>query len=484
MAKENKQELAITVLKEEDMSEWYTQVIQKADLIDYTKVSGCVVYKPRSYELWEAVRDIVDYRIKKSGVKNCYFPIFIPESLLTKEEEHIEGFAPEVAWVTHGGDTKLGERLAVRPTSETIMYDSFSKWVQSYRDLPLRLNQWSNVVRWEFKHATPFIRGREFLWQEGHTLFETKEEALDEVHEILDYYREIYEDYMAIPVNKGRKSIGEKFAGADYTSTVETFLVDGKSVQGATSHYLGQNFSKSFDVTFLDKNQKKQYPHTNSWAITTRSLGVMIMAHGDSKGIIIPPKLAVEKLVIVPLFFKGKEDKVLETLERIKSDLDEFNPIIDDRKEYSPGFKFNEWELKGVPLRLEIGPRDVDNGTVIITRRDNSEKIEVKISDLKKEIPKLLESMHKDMFNKVEEHIDKNTIEVDNFKDFEKAIKDKKRCLVPWAEDIESEEEIKEKTGAKSSCIPFKFYDKSLDNVKCFYSGKPATCWVYFAKSH
>lgn len=484
MAKENKQELAITAKKTEDMSEWYTQVILKSELADYSKVSGCIVYRPRSYEIWEQIRDFLDKKIKEIGVKNCYFPLLIPESLLTKEKEHVEGFAPEVAWVDYGGNTKLGERLAVRPTSETIMYDTYSKWIRSYRDLPLRLNQWNNVVRWEFKHATPFLRGREFLWQEGHTVFATKEEADEEVLQILDFYAQVYEELLAIPVDKGRKSIGEKFAGADYSTTCETFLVDGKAIQGCTSHHLGQTFAKSFDIQFLDKNQKKQYVYQNSWGLSTRSLGAMVMVHSDDKGLVIPPKVAVEKAVIIPLLFKGKEELVLAEVEKLKKELKELNPIIDDRTEYSPGFKFNEWELKGVPLRIEIGPRDVENGVVQIARRDTSEKVEVKLKDVKKKSLELLEDMHKNLYDNAKKVLKDNTIEVDNFKDFEKAIKDKKRCLVPWYEDVAMEDEIKEKTGAKSSCIPFEFNEKSLKGKKCFYSSKDATVWAYFCRSH
>lgn len=485
MAKKNKQELAITVKKEENISEWYTQVIQKADLMDYSKVSGCIVYKPRSYEIWEQIQKFFDMKIKKSGVKNCYFPLFIPESLLTKEEDHVEGFAAEVAWVTHGGDTKLGERLAVRPTSETIMYDSYSKWIQSYRDLPLRLNQWNSVVRWEFKHPTPFMRGREFLWQEGHTVYETKEEAVDEVYEILEYYRAVYEDLLAIPVVLGRKSEAEKFAGGDMSLTAEPFsTTDGKAIQACTSHHLGQNFAKAFNIEYLDKNQKKQLVWQNSWGLSTRAIGAMIFIHGDDKGIIIPPRAAVEKAVIIPLLFKGKEDAVLKKANEIKESLGDLNVIIDDRREHSPGFKFNDWELKGIPLRIEIGPRDIEADQVIITRRDTSEKQEVKIKDVKKTIEKLLETIHKDMFNKVKKEMDLAIVEVDNFKDFEKVIVDKKRALVPWAESIESEEEIKEKTGAKTSCIPFEYENRSLKGKKCFYTGEPATCFVLFNKSH
>ncbi len=484
----NKQELAIKTKKEENISEWYTEVIKKGDLIDYTKVSGCIVYKPRIYEIWENIQKFFDKRIKKSGVRNCYFPVFIPESLLVKEEEHVEDFAPEVAWVTHGGDTKLGERLAVRPTSETIMYDSYSKWIQSYRDLPLRLNQWNNVVRWEFKHPTPLLRGREFLWQEGHSAFATEKEAIKEVYEILEYYRQVYEDLLAIPVTLGRKSEKEKFAGAEFSLTAEPFsYIEGKVIQACTSHHLGQKFSKAFNIKFFNKEQKKEYVWQNSWGLSTRSLGTMILIHGDDKGLVIPPKVAVEKAVIIPLFFKGKEEKVLEKSREIKELLlnNNINTFIDDRKEYSPGWKFNEWELKGIPLRIEIGPRDLENNVIIVTRRDNFQKYNLKIDEgLIKNINELLENMHKNMFEKVKKEVEKNTVEVYNFKDFEKAIKNKKRCLVPWKEDIKIEEEIKEKTGAKTSCKPFEYKDRNLEGVKCFYTGKPADCWIYFSKSH
>lgn len=643
MTKEKKQELSITVKKEENISEWYTQVIQKADLMDYTKVSGCIVFKPNSYQIWEKIQEYFDKKIKSIGVKNAYFPLLIPESLLCKEEEHVEGFTPEVAWVTHAGDTKLGERLAVRPTSETVMYDSYSKWIQSYRDLPLRLNQWCSVIRWEFKHPTPFMRNREFLWQEGHTAFATREEAVEEVYQILDFYADIYENLLAIPVNKGVKSIGEKFAGADFTTTVESLSPEGKSIQGGTSHHLGQNFAKAFDISFLDKNQKKQYVHQNSWGITTRTLAGMILIHSDNKGLVLPPRVATNKIVIVPLLFKGKEKKVLDIANKLKEELKEFNPILDDRIEVSAGFKFNEWEMKGIPIRIEIGPRDIENNEIILSRRDSGEKQNVNmnlklfnfdkkyikegyptvfrenvavilknskgqylciewnnsrkwkafvgggienndiitsaINEIKEEtgytdvkfieeikchvhdkfyaphkevnrhllnravvfevtsdkqikidkkelekhkpiwvdkdkvedflsvenhkflwreylkqkqkydsvkylITDILEDMHQNLYNNAQKMMDSLTVEVDNFKDFEKAINQKKRCLVPWAESIETEDEIKEKTGAKSSCKPIKFQDKSLKGKKCFYSGKPATCWAYFAKSY
>ncbi len=500
MAKQ--QQLSITVKKEENISQWYTQVITKADLMEYTDVSGCMIFKPNSYQIWEQIQTFLDERIKKMGVKNAYFPLFIPEKLLCKEEDHVEGFAPEVAWVDYGGDTKLGERLAIRPTSEAIMYDAYAKWIQSYRDLPLKLNQWCNIVRWEFKHSTPFLRNREFLWQEGHTVFETKEEADKDVLQALEMYRQTYEDLLAIPVTLGRKSIGEKFAGADYSLTAEPFSpVDGKSIQACTSHHLGQNFSKAFNISFLDKNQKKQMPYQNSWGLSTRSIGSMIMIHSDNKGLVLPPRVAVNKIVIVPLLFKGKEKPVLKKAKELMKVLKDFNPILDDDEKESPGFKFNKWEIVGIPIRIEIGPRDVENNTAILVRRDTCEKITINLKgevaspvfDIKtkkilkinlKDIDLILENMYKNLFNRAKKAMDGKTVEVKTFKEMEKAIKEGKRCLVPWAESVESEDEIKEKTGVKSSCIPFKFKNRSLKGVKCFYSEKPATCWAYFCKSH
>lgn len=485
MAKEKTQELAITVKKEENMSEWYSQIIIKADLIDYTKVSGCMVFKPNSYQIWEKIQEYLNNKIKISGVKNAYFPLLIPESLLTKEQDHVAGFTPEVAWVTHAGNNELPERLAVRPTSETIMYDSYSKWIRSYRDLPLRLNQWCSVVRWEFKHPTPFMRNREFLWQEGHTVFATKEEADSEVTEILDYYAGVYEEMLAIPVVKGRKSIGEKFAGADYSTTVEPLSPDGRVIQGGTSHHLGQNFSKAFGIEFLDQNQKKQYAYQNSWGLSTRTIAAMILVHSDNNGLVLPPRVAVNKVVIVPLLFKGKEEKVLEVARKLKEELKEFGTIVDDDTKESAGFKFNKWEIQGIPLRIEIGPRDLENNEVTIVQRDTGDKENINLNKInKKYIEDTLETMYQRLFDKAKKMQENLTIEVHNIEDFKKAIDEKKRCLVPWAESAESEDEIKELTGAKSSCIPFMYKDKSLKDIKCFYSGKPATVWAYFAKSY
>ncbi len=479
-----KQELAISVKKEENINEWYTEVIQKADLIEYTDVSGCIIFKPNSYQVWESIEQFFDEKIRKSGVRNAYFPLFIPEKLLNKEADHVDGFSAEVAWVTKGGNSELKERLAIRPTSETIIGNAYSKWINSYRDLPMRMNQWCNVVRWEFKHPTPFLRTREFLWQEGHCVFENYDEAKEEVLEILEYYAQTFEELLAVPVNKGRKSIGEKFAGADFTTTIESYVPEAaKAIQGATSHHLGQNFAKAFNIEFLDKDQKKQFPNQTSWGLSTRSIGAMIMVHGDNKGLVLPPRVAQKKLVILPMYFKGKEEIVDNKIDEIKSKLDKFGIIIDDDRKENIGFKINKWEMQGIPIQIEVGPRDVEQGVVTLNVRDLDEKFQVKLEELELQVEKQLDLMQIRLLEKAREKIENVTLEVDNFKDFEKAIGEGKRCLVPWAESVESEDEIKEKTGAKTSCIPFKFENRSLDKIKCFYSGKPATCYVYFCKS-
>ncbi len=482
----NKQELAITVSKEKSAAEWYTQVLQKADLIEYTEVSGCIIFKPNIFQIWEKVQSSFDQKIKKLGVRNAYFPLFIPEKFFVKEGEHVEDFAPEVAWVTHGGGSELNEKLAIRPTSETIINDAYAKWIQSYRDLPLKMNQWCNVVRWEFKHPTPLLRNREFLWQEGHTAFETQEEAHKEVLEILEKYREVAEEVLAVPVDLGMKTEKEKFAGAEYTTTMESFLPDGKALQSATSHHLGQKFAKAFDIEYIGRDQKKHKPYQNSWGISTRMLGAFVMIHGDDKGLIVPPRAAENQIVIVPLLFKGKEKAVEEEAFAIKEKLSEYGAFVDDRKEYSPGFKYNEWELKGIPLRIEIGPKDLENNRVMVVRRDTLEKEEVAADDkFEENIEEMLENIQNNLYERAREKIDNDTYEVYDYQEFKKLIDEGKRCLVPWKEDKETEEKIKEETGAKTSCKPFKENrEKSLEGVKCFFTGEEADTWVYFAKSH
>lgn len=471
----------ITVKKDENFSEWYTQVIQKADLSDYTKVSGCIVFKPYAYAIWEKIRDTVDAKIKKMGVKNVYFPLLIPEKLLNKEKEHVKGFNPEVAWVTHVGKRKLKERLAIRPTSETIMYDSYSKWIRSWRDLPLKLNQWNNVVRWEFKHAVPFLRTREFLWNEGHTVFSNKEDAEKECHEILDMYHGVAKDYLALFGVKGKKSEKEKFAGADYTLSIEYFMPNGKAIQGPDAHFDGQNFAKAFDIKFLDKDGKEKYVWQNTWAITTRMIGVLIAVHGDDKGLVLPPKIAPNKIVIVPILFKKDKDKVINYCKRLEKKFKKYD-VIFDLRDYSSGWKYNDWELKGVPIRLEVGPNDIKKKQVVMYRRDNHKKEDVKLTSLDKKIQNTLDDIQDNLYNKSEEFFKKNLVEVDNTEDFEKAIKEHKFVKAYWDGDSDTEDKIKEKTGAKILNIPLEQPKKLKNNL--YAPERKSKYMVYIAKSY
>src|SRR3989344_2047081 len=439
-----KNTLGITAKKSQDFSEWYTQLLQKAELIDYSAVSGCYILRPNSYHIWEKVQQFFDGLIKADGVKNAYFPLFIPESLLVKEEKHIEGFAAEVAWVESGGNSKLQERLAVRPTSETIINDSYAKWIRSHQDLPLRLNQWCNVVRWEFKHPVPLLRSREFLWQEGHTAFATKEEAVKETYKILDFYEKVFTELAAIPVLKGMKSKTETFAGAEFSLSLEAFLPNGKAVQGCTSHHLGQNFAKAFNITFQDEKQQSQHVWQNSWGITTRLIGILIMIHSDDKGLVLPPKLALNQVVIVPILFDNSRAKVLQEAEKVKQLLEKkgISVYLDDRDGYSPGWKFNEWEMKGVPVRIEIGPKDLENKTATVARRDTGEKQSLPFAALDTEIKLILEQMHADLYAKAEIFLQQNIVKVENMKDAEKAIDAGKIIFAPWCGTEKCEEKF------------------------------------------
>ncbi|MFH1063721.1 MAG: proline--tRNA ligase [Candidatus Woesearchaeota archaeon] len=479
--KENK---GITVKKSENFSEWYTQTIQKAELADYSKVSGCMIFRPRAYSMWEVVQQVVGNEFKRAGIENAYFPLFIPEELLVKEKDHIEGFAPEVAWVTQGGNTKLAERLAVRPTSETIMYDSYGKWIRSWRDLPLRLNQWNNVVRWEFKHPVAFLRTREFLWNEGHTAFATQVEAEAERDQILDIYKRFTEDYMALYGVVGRKTEKEKFAGAVYTYAIEYFLPSGKGIQGPDFHHDGQNFAKAFDIKFQDPDDKEQFAWQNTFAITTRMLGVMICIHGDDKGLVIPPKMAPNKVVIVPILFGDRKDEIIRAVEKIREDIVEFNPHIDDREGYSPGWKFNEWEMKGVPIRLEIGPKDLDAQQVVAVVRDTGEKQFIKMDDVKAAVIEMLAGMHSRLLVNSRNILEGAKVRVSNFDEFMQAVNEKKFILAPFCGEPACEELIKnESGGAGSRCIPMGD-EKPIDGSKCVKCGKDAKVNAYFAKAY
>src|SRR3989344_3301425 len=425
---EEKEKIGLTVKKSVDFNEWYNQVVLKADMIDYSSVSGCIVLKPNSYAIWEKIQMIFNDKIKKSGHKNCYFPMFIPESLLKKEAEHVEGFSPEVAWVTRAGDTELNEKLAIRPTSETIMYESYAKWIRSWRDLPLLLNQWNSVVRWEFKHAKPFLRTREFLWQEGHTVHAAKEDAEKEVMQQLFEYVDLIENFMAIPVIAGKKTDKEKFAGAEYTTSVEAFMPDGKALQMATSHMLGQNFSKAFEIKFLDKDEKEKHAWTTSWGLSTRTIGAMIMVHGDDKGLVIPPRLAPVHVAVVPIVFRENKDAVISRAKEVVKSLRlaKYEVVFDDRDGYTPGWKFNEWELKGVPLRIEIGPKDVQADQLVLVRRDNNLTITVKTNDLQKKTEETLNDIQDSLLKKAKEFFKNNIIEAKDMDELANAIKNKK----------------------------------------------------------
>ncbi len=481
---DKKANLGLTATKEAGFSEWFTQLIQKSEMIDYSPVSGCYILRPRSYFIWEQMKEVFDKMIKEDGVQNAYFPLLIPESYLKKEEEHVEGFAPEVAWVETGGNTKLKERLAVRPTSETIMYESYSKWIRSYKDLPLRLNQWGNVVRWEFKHCTPFLRTREFLWHEGHTAFATKKEAIDEAKKILNMYEHVFKTLLAIPSLAGEKSEKERFAGADNTFSLESVMPDGKAIQGCTSHHLGQNFAKAFNIKYKDKDGQEKLVYQNSWAFTTRAIGMALLLHSDDKGLVLPPKVAQTQVIIVPLLFKNKEEPVLKAANKIKEELKAkgIRVRIDDRTNHSAGYKYNEWELKGIPIRIEIGPRDLDNNQAMLKRRDKDDKEAIPLDKLTKATKTNLNRIQRDLYKKAKQNLNKSIVKVRTKNSVIKAINKGKIALVPWCGSKDSESKFKEETGIKSLNAPFDQPD--LKNEVCFLTKEKATKWYYFGKSY
>lgn len=485
MTKKNKKEkknLGITAEKD-GFGEWYQQVIIKADLADYSGVSGCLVFKPTAYAIWEKIKEEADKRFKKIGIKNAYFPLFIPESLLKKEAAHLKGFSPEVAWVTEAGATKLQERLAVRPTSETIMYVSYAKWIRSWRDLPLRLNQWNNVVRWEFKNPVPFLRTREFLWNEGHTVFATKAEALAEEKQILGIYDDILRNYMALASFVSRKTESDKFAGAEFTKALECVLPNGKVIQGPDFHHDGQIFSKAFGIKFLNKEGKEEYAWQNTFAITTRMLGVMFAIHGDDKGIVLPPKVAPIQIVIVPILFDKTKEKVLKIAKKLENGLKKFKVLLDDRQEYSPGYKFNDWEMKGVPLRIEIGPKDIEKSQVVVARRDNGKKEIIKTKDLTREIEKILEDIQSNLLKVSEKKLKEAMIETKNMDELIKNIKNKKVAISKWCGDKECEDWIKTKTGG-AKIVGINEQAKIKTENKCIYCSKQAKHVVWIAKTY
>jgi|TARA_B100000315_G_C14574465_1_gene587259 prolyl-tRNA synthetase len=478
--KQNKDGLGVK--KEENFSEWYQELIIKSELADYTNVSGCIVFRPHAYAIWEILQKFIDKEFKKIGVKNAYFPLLIPEDTLSKEEEHVKGFTPEVAWVTQTGNTKLAKKLAIRPTSETIIYESYSKWIRSWRDLPLKLNLWNNVVRWEFKHPVPFLRTREFLWNEGHHAYSDKKELEKDKDSILKIYSSFLKDHMALPSLLGKKTDKEKFAGAESTYSLELYLPNGKAIQGPDYHDDGQNFAKAYNIKFKDKNGKENFVYQSTYAITTRMLGIMFAIHSDNNGLVLPPKMAENQIVIIPIMFE-KNKKILKQAKEIKKSFSKYNPILDDRLEITPGKKYHEWELKGIPLRIEIGPKDLEKKEVILARRDNGKKNPIKIKDLKKNIENELKSMQESLLKKAERLLESNIEKSDNFKDALKKIKDNKIVLVPLKNSKEVEDILKDKTqGVKTLNIPLK--QPPIKNKKCIISNEQADYWVYIGKSY
>lgn len=465
---------------EDDFSRWYTDIVMKAELVDYSPVKGCMVIKPYGYAIWENIQKIFDEMIKKTGHKNCYFPLLIPESLLKTEEEHVEGFAPEVAWVTEGGSEKLEERLAIRPTSETIICHMYAKWVQSWRDLPLLYNQWCNVLRWE-KTTRPFLRTAEFLWQEGHTVHATAEEAQQETLQQLDAYTTLVEEFLAVPVIRGQKTESEKFAGAEKTYTLEAMMHDGKALQSATSHNLGQHFTKAFDIQFLNKEGKKEYAYHTSWGCSTRMIGGIIMVHGDNRGLKLPPKIAPIQVIVVPVAMhkEGVLDKAYEVKEKLEKN---FRVDIDAREQYTPGYKFNQWELKGVPLRLEIGPKDIEKEQVVLVRRDTGEKVIVKNAEIEETIKTLLEDIQKNMYQMAKENLNTHTKIAKNMDEFKQILQNGNAFIkAMWCGDENCVLKIKEETTATSRCMPF---EQEHFSDTCVCCGKEATKEVIFAKSY
>ncbi len=465
---------------EEDFAKWYTDIVLKADLADYTDTKGCIAIKPYGYAIWENIQKYADEKFKKTGVKNVYMPSLIPEGLLQKEKDHVEGFAPDVAWVTIGGGEELEERLCIRPTSETMFSTLYSKWIKSWRDLPVIYNQWCNVLRWE-KETRPFLRSREFLWQEGHTIHATSEEAEARTMQMLNIYQEVIEELLAIPVLKGRKTFKEQFAGAEATYTVETLMQDGRALQAGTSHYFGQNFTKPFDIKFQNKEGKEEYAYQTSWGISTRLIGAVIMAHGDNRGLKLPPKVAPIQAVIVPvaLHKEGVLEKANEMFAELK---DDYRMELDDRDNYSNGYKFNDWEMRGVPVRIEIGPRDIEAGVCVLVRRDTAEKITVNLDSLHQELGRLLDEIQINMFNECKRKNEARTSTATNMEEFEKKINENQGYIkTMWCGDEECENKIKELTGAHSRCIPF---EQEHISDTCVVCGKKADKMVVWGRQY
>jgi len=477
MAQEKKLVEAITSM-EVDFAQWYTDVVKKAELIEYSSVKGCMILRPLGYAIWENVQRQLDADFKATGVENVYMPMFIPESLLQKEKDHVAGFAPEVAWVTHGGLEPLQERMCVRPTSETLFCDFYSKIIQSHRDLPKLYNQWCSVVRWE-KTTRPFLRSTEFLWQEGHTAHATAEDAEERTIQMLNVYADFCERVLAIPMIKGRKSEKEKFAGAHATYTIEALMHDGKALQSGTSHNFGDGFAKAFDIKYTDKNNTLQYVHQTSWGLSTRIIGAIIMVHGDDSGLVLPPRIAPTQIMIIPI--NQNKEGVLDKAFELKEKLCSFRVKVDD-SDKSPGWKFSEQEMRGVPIRIEIGPKDMEANQAVIVRRDTREKMIVSLDEIDVKAGEILETMQAEMLERARTHRDTHTYTATNMEELEKTVAEKPGFIkAMWCQEEACEKEIKEKTGATSRCMPFE-QEHIADTCVC--CGKPATTMTYWGKAY
>jgi prolyl-tRNA synthetase len=504
--------IGVTVDKEKDFSGWYQQILTKGEMLDYYDVSGCYIMRPASYAVWEQIQNFFDAKIKSDGVANAYFPMFVSSRVLEKEKDHIEGFAPEVAWVTKAGSSDLEEPIAIRPTSETVMYPYYAKWIRSHRDLPFKMNQWNSVVRWEFKHPQPFLRTREFLWQEGHTVHLTHEDAENQVMRILDWYEEIYRTLLAVPVVKGVKTENEKFAGGKFTTTVEGYIpTTGRGIQGATSHHLGQNFSKMFNITVENPEgpeKPKIFTHQTSWGLSTRVIGVMVMIHSDNKGLVIPPRVSQYQTVIIPVGLTSKttkevEDSVYASCKELESKLHAqgIRVTSDYRDNYSPGWKFSNWELKGVPVRLEVGPKDLANKSVLAVRRDTGAKVSIKLDEIDTKLPELFDEIHNNLYETAKEKFDTHRVTVHEWDDFVHQLNQKNVVVAPWCGVPECEDDIKDGSakkdngeefevdekapsmGAKSLCIPFE-QPTMKPGTCCVRCKKPAVNYTMFGRSY
>ncbi|KAI5148881.1 bifunctional glutamyl/prolyl-tRNA synthetase [Enteropsectra breve] len=496
------QKFGLTIKKEEDFAEWYIQVIQRGELLDYYNIKGCFIMRPASMFMWSEVRKFFDSAISKMGVLECYFPLLVGKKQIEQEKAHLENFNPELAWITKCGDKELPEHVAIRPTSETIMYPSYAKWLKTYRDLPLKLNQWCNVLRWEVKSTFPFIRGREFLWQEGHTAYYDQEEAHKETYDILELYAEMYKKLLAVPVLKGRKSAKETFGGADYTLSVEAFIPgSGKAVQAATSHHLGTNFAKMFDIKVETETSdaEKRFVYQNSWGLTTRSLGIAVMIHSDNNGFVCPPVVSPVQIIIIPVGIsatttQAEYKSLFEYTNSLRDELStKFRVQVDERTNNTPGFKYNHWEIRGVPIRLVIGFQELKDNKVFVVRRDTGKKSSVGRENINETMEKVMEEMQSDMYAKAEAERDSRIKHADSYAEFEEHLSNKNIVLVPWCEGRECEDAVAERTivkdgdmviltGAKTLCIPFE--GAECKDLKCIICQEKAKVKVYFGRSY